>query len=329
MSRTAIALDIGRSAMKMAYRDPNTGAVRHEMIPSLAMPAIRISDEVERLRALKDTVEVDGRNYFVGQTALVQGGERENALSDDWISSPEHTALILAGLKRAGATADSVVVLGLPARLYGPQCGALREIAQKATGLEVKVVPQPMGPFQRHMLDESGMPVSGRSLRDSWASIDVGRFTTDIILMVDGRWKEKAADSCRGVAVAVESLRGAMSARGIDLDYSEAEDALRSGKVRNFNQEVGVVAEATNALKDLEHEVIETAQRLIGAQARKLNGVLLAGGGAQFIATNLRAMWPHAELVKDARYAVAEGMRRMVEGILAAQRRMQTNNTAA
>lgn len=330
MPQLVVALDVGRSATKLSFRTAE-GQVVNDMFPSVAVPAFTISDEIEAIRAQKDTVIVGGREYYVGRTALIQGGEHDNALSDTWTYSPEHMALIKAGLMKAKAPENAVVILGLPARLHREQKDKLRSLVQEETGHTVRVIPQPMGPYQSYILDENGKTVSGRSLRDSYACIDVGRYSTDMILMLDGHWIEQSSDSCRGVIVALEYLRRALSKENIELGYAEGEEALRTKTIRDFGKQRDIREYIDPALTDLQNEVIETALRLIGKRARKIDGVIVAGGGAQFVVPGLKTRWPHTIAADNPRYAVAEGMRRMYEALLRVneQKTLKINNREA
>ncbi len=69
----AIGLDIGHSAVKVAVSD-SKGKRHFLTIPTAVCQAIKISYEAEAERAAKETVKVGSIDYFIGDTALVQGG---------------------------------------------------------------------------------------------------------------------------------------------------------------------------------------------------------------------------------------------------------------
>src|SRR5665647_2718693 len=79
--------------------------VKHDIIfPSVATPAFTISDESEERRAAEETVIVNGRPYFFGRTALVQGGlSGSTGLSENWVGTPEYEALMRGGFKKIRA----------------------------------------------------------------------------------------------------------------------------------------------------------------------------------------------------------------------------------
>jgi plasmid segregation protein ParM len=71
----AIGLDIGHSAVKVALSD-SKGERHHLVVPTAVCQAFRISDEIEAERAAKETVRVGNVDYFIGETAVIQGGQR-------------------------------------------------------------------------------------------------------------------------------------------------------------------------------------------------------------------------------------------------------------
>lgn len=118
----SIGLDVGRSSVKIVANVPGSG--RHQVFfPSAFCPAIKISDSSAMERAALETVLVKGRQYFVGDTAIIQGrDDMIGGLSDNWATQPQHAALLLSGIRRieaaSGKKMDSaLIVIGLPARL--------------------------------------------------------------------------------------------------------------------------------------------------------------------------------------------------------------------
>lgn len=309
----AIGLDIGHSAVKVAVSD-HKGKRHFLTIPTAVCQAIRISDEAEAERAAKETVKVGSVDYFIGDTAIIQGGVNvTSGLSEDWVSTPEHTALMIGCYQKALALAgvkQPKLVLGLPTHLYSRQKDKLRETAVTALGVnDVRVVPQPMGPYFEAMFDEKGVPASAVN-EESWGVVEIGYFTTDFMLMMNGRWVEKASGTCSGARVAAEHLQRILGEKGMTVDLLECEEALRKKQIRNFTAKIDVTNEVNEAVGILTNEVIDTATRLMEPYARKLDGVIVAGGGADFMFEKIRERWPHARCPQAPRLSVAEGMRR-------------------
>lgn len=308
-----IGLDIGHSAVKIVG---NNGL--KIIFPSIAVPAVRISEEREAARAALETVSVKGRDYFFGKTAEIQYGTSvASGLNEDWINTNEHTALIMGAMKKieqAGINpqSDLFLVLGLPTRVHSAQKERLRQIvAEVVPNATIKVLPQPWGPFQKIMADINGLPSQKHSiLEEEWGVIEIGYYTTDILLIRQSRYIEKASESCAGVRVAAEHLSRLLSDKGYKADLIECEKALRNKFIMQFGEKIDVTEEVAKSIEIVVSEVVDTADRLLAPYVHKINGVVIAGGGAPLVFDTLKKRWPHAVMDEDSRFSVAEGFRR-------------------
>lgn len=313
--QNAIGYDIGHSTVKISLV---SGGLKHNIIfPSVATPAFSISDENEERRAAEETVMVNGRPYFFGKTALVQGGlSGATGLSENWIGTPEYEALMRGGLKKIRAAGidpdDCVIVMGLPTSLHARQKNALKNLASECTKGRIMVMPQSLAPYHGIMLDENGNPSTKHSMEfEAWAVVEVGYFTTDIMLMQSGgTWVEKAAGSSRGVALAADALMRAMGEQNVTVDLIEAELALQTKIIKDFGRNLDVTKEADLAISSIVADVLDTSKKLIEPHVRKLDGVIIAGGGAPLVFDEIRSKWPNAVMAENHRFSVAEGMRR-------------------
>ncbi len=158
--------------------------------------------------------------------------------------------------------------------------------------------------------------------------MEVGHFSTDFMLSMGGRWIEKASGSCAGMRVAVDSIQRLLLADGINADTLECQEILRTKKYNNFGRVVDASTYVRQAARVLVDEVVGNAERLIAEHARRLTGVIVAGGGADFIIEELQERWSHAQIMKDPRMSVAEGFCRLGLGISIA-RSMDTTSVVA
>ncbi|MFY9327778.1 MAG: ParM/StbA family protein [Georgfuchsia sp.] len=312
-----IGLDIGHSTVKIAARTEHGAPIRL-IFPSLVCRAFDISDEMEQRRAALETIELNNCRYFFGDTAKAQGGKSATmGLSEDWVRTQEHFVLLLGAIKKLSGrgvnVAKPVLVLGLPTHLYSRQKQELVAIVKEHLDVaELFVVPQPMGPYQCLILDENGELNKARNMTlESWGVVEVGHFTTDFMLVQNGRWIEKASGTCSGVSVAADQLVRLLEAQRLTISLIEAEEALATGKIRNFGQVMDVSAEVAKAADMVVAEVVDTASRLMDGYARNMDGVIIAGGGANLVFDRIVKKWPHAIQASDPRYSVAEGMRRL------------------
>lgn len=314
--QTIIGLDVGHSAVKASVF--SGGKVSHVFIPSVVCPAITITDEVEARRAEKETVAVvpgPSGSFFFGETAIAQGGGI-GGLSDNWIATREHQALMMGAIKKirdeVGFDDAPDLIMGLPARLFYSQKDELERLAHAhipEVG-SIKIISQAAAPLYCIMLDDKGYPTR-ESSSESWGVVEVGHYTSDFMMTWRGRWAESGSDGCSGVRVAAEHVKRVMAEHRIPVSLAEAEEILQTKQVRMYGQLQDVSELVNEAVNIIVAEVVDTANRLMESRARQLDGVLVAGGGAPLVFDKLKAQWPHAVMVDNHRYAVAEGMRRL------------------
>ena len=325
-NRTCIGFDVGRSAVKLVAVHGSKQKIEKTEVtyPSAFSPAVRITDDREAARAATETVSVDGQNYFVGETAVLQGRDDLIAgLSDDWAFTKQHAALFLSGLKKLEAegvpgVATAVIVAGLPARLYAHQKASYAaELSKHAGQAEIKVVPQPLGPYYTMMLSKDGTQSKDfKGDDDSWGIIEVGQYTTDFALVEQGRTIENAFGSCDGMRIAAEALiKLVLERHNINITLSEATDAMANPRIKNYGKVIDVSNEIQVAVAPLSQTIMDKANQLFGDRIRKMDGIRIAGGGAPLVSGALANKWPNTSVSENSRYAVAEGFCRFALGL--------------
>jgi|APCry1669189000_1035189.scaffolds.fasta_scaffold30551_2 plasmid segregation protein ParM len=311
--QTAIGFDVGRSSVKIVAARGNT---REELLfPSAVCPAFTINDDKGAARAAAETVFVGGKYFFIGETALLQGGDDlSGGLRDDWVYSEQHSALFLGGLNRLKATGmagieSALIVVGLPGALYASQKAGLRhELGRLVPRAEIRVMPQPMGPYQELLFAPDGQESHAVNADDdSYAVIEVGQYTTDFALLLHGHTIENAFGSCDGMRIAAEHLQRSLRQSQIAVSMAEATDLLRTKTLKNFGARIDVSEQVFRAVEPLATQIVDKANQLIGKSARSLDGILVAGGGAPLVLETLQKAWPHARLSQNSRFSVAEG----------------------
>lgn len=321
MHANVVGLDLGHSAVKLTFDTP--AGVRRLQFPALACAALPVRDPAEAALAARETVRVNGRDYFVGETAAVQGkAVLATGLTGEWIASDAHAALMAQARRlvdQAAGAGPKVWVLGLPVAQYQSAQATLRQVAAAQLGAceALVILPQPLGGYYAHLLDRRGWPQPGRAMtRESWAVIDVGYYSTDIVLLQRGRWVEAASGGCAGVRLAVEFLQRQLEGQGIVLDLIDTEAALCSGQLRHYGQLLDLRAPITAAGALVADKVSDLAGQLLASYVQGLDGVLIVGGGAELVHPALQAQWPHVRLLVDPhpdpahrgpRYSVSEG----------------------
>lgn len=313
-----IGLDIGHSAVKVA------AGGEHIIFPTAAAPAVNLAINADEARA--DTAMVNGKSYFIGQTALIHtNGALLEGLRDDWITTEEHLALMVAGWQRglsAIADTDAILVLGLPSRLHLTQKKDLADLAVKHLGIDknnIRVIPQALGAYMASVLDERGEPVEGRDVtHEKWGVIDVGYYTADYGIVQAGVWAAAGARSSGGANLIATDLRDRISGdHGVGLSLREADKVLQTRSAKLYGQVKKLDEMVDEACSNYAKGIMDHAIRVFGDQLPTLDGILLAGGAAEVIHPHLKKAWPHSRTAPTPRFTVAEGMRRY--GLLTSQ----------
>lgn len=315
--RTCVGLDIGRSSVKVVAR---SDAGRAQLLfPSSVCPSIPLTDEREAARATSDTVRLNGSSFFFGETAQLQGGDDlAGGLRDDWVFTPNHAVLFKGALWRlklmnVPGLDSALIVLGLPAQLYASQKRELTESMKPyaPATTEIRVSSQPLGPYQQLLFTADGSETGEFSADDtSWGVIEIGQYTTDYALLLEGRVIENAFGSTDGMSICATRLQKTLQDRGISITLVEATQCLESQRLKQFGKWIDLTAEVDSAIQPLATRVVDKANHLIGRHARALDGILVAGGGAPLLMPALRRAWPHVQLLENPRFAVAEGFHR-------------------
>lgn len=307
-----VGLDVGRSGVKVAFNFMNE--VKCHFIPSVVMPAKTISFDTNKKQTADNTVVVDGREYFVGETAIEQGANITVGLNNNWLDGIEHKALLLRSkrLLNSYGINPKLIVAGLPVETFESHAEQLFEQVSEIFACNVQPVPQPWGVFQDYLLNDEGSlkRTSISATREKFAVIDVGHYTTDILLMSNLNWIQESSGSTVGMSKAVSELKNRLSAMGISATAIECQSIIRDKQIKEYGtwRDVSDVVEASiPATVDV---VVQETRNLLETQARTIDHILVAGGGASCVIDKFKAMWPQTSCIDDPRYSVVRGMRK-------------------
>jgi len=322
--RTCIGFDIGRSAVKIIAGSILTPSVTIEF-PSGFSVSSQISDAASASRAALETVKVAGEDYFVGETALFHGGvDLNSGFNDGWSNTTCHAALFLSGLRRlrdAGVSEidESIIVVGLPARLQQSQSKSYRSvISNYLPRATIKVVPQPMGPYFSMLFDRYGGSDCAVD-ESSWGFVEVGQFTTDFALLMNGRSVERSLDSCDGMRVAAESLQKLIiNSYRLNVSLAQASSLLANPSLKSYGSLIDVSELVKQSVAPLARMIADKAGQIFGDHINTLSGVRIAGGGASLVRDAIAQKWsftPTGQKISESfvsvlptpKFAVADG----------------------
>lgn len=315
--KTFIAVDLGRSAVKLVAYDGTNDKRETLLYPSAVIPAKPLSDEGARARATSETVTVNSKSYFFGDTAIRQGhDDLLGGLRDDWFVTDHHRALFLGGLRKlteAGVpdVDSALIVVGLPSTMYAAHKAQLAKVLSALVPqANIKVMPQALGPYFALAFDEKGQETAKIDADGMYGTIEVGQYTTDYALVIEGDPIDDAYGSCSGMSKVAASLQRILQQKDYTVSLSEATQALATKEIKNFGKIVDVRADVATAVEPLAEEIYMKSREVFGSYLRKLDKIVLAGGGAGLVAPRLSSEWGTLELVPNERFAVAEGFLR-------------------
>lgn len=327
MNHLSIAIDGGHSMFKIRASSLLAPEQRISFqIPTVVIPAFNISNEETRVKSENDRVELNGRHYFIGETAVRQGNaDVFTGQNKNWILTSEHDAMILGSWQKVmDATKSQAtrihLVMGLPAKYFNSQKVALQErvysllrprLLQGQT-LKVFIQSQADAPLQYLAINKSGRLNSDRNLdQESWGVIEIGHFTTDFALSESGSMIERASVSSPGMYMVYEAVSTALVMENMPTAVTVIDKIVRQ-KTLNWN---GVSKDMSTMVKTatsgFEALVLDHADRIFGQQAGLLNGILVGGGGAELIFASIKVKFPSAILGEDPRMMVVEGFCRL------------------
>ncbi|MBF4453911.1 ParM/StbA family protein (plasmid) [Acinetobacter sp. SK-43] len=307
-----VGLDVGRSGVKIAFLFNNQ--VKTHFIPSVVSPARKLTYDANPKVTRENTIEVDGEEFFIGETAIEQGASQTVGLVSNWLEGVEHKALLIRSktyLKSYGVV-PKMIVAGLPVNTFESSSELLFKQVKSVFNCAVLPVPQPWGVFQDCLLNDEGRykPNGTSAAMKKFAVIDVGHFTTDILLMNNFQWIQESSGSSVGMYKAVSELQNKLNAQGTSTTLIECQEIMRTGKLKEFGETRDVSDLVKQSVPMTVSTVVQDVKNYIGNQARTIDHIIIAGGGSESVYNELKQIWRQCELAENARFSVAIGMRK-------------------
>lgn len=264
--------------------------------------------------ARERVVQVDEVPYFVGEAALRHARAVVQPRDRDWLDSPAYRILWHAALESVLLPGTSpTIVTGLPVSFYHDR-ERLQQVVgsvlaeRHSTAQHVQVVPQPFGSFFDALFDAQGQLVDETRALAHTGLIDIGYFTTDVVEVQELEYVQKGSGSLGvGVATMLDTLRGLLTQRfGCVVSASEAEQVLRSQRLRRTGQDHDVTAECAMAVRDAAQAILTFVRQLWGT-GDQLDHLLLTGGGGLIVQALLTEHMPRLQLAPTPVVANARG----------------------
>lgn len=299
-----------------------------EIFPTVVRNWTPIANEETARKALADTVVVNGKKFFVGVTAQRQGqADNFSGQSRNWIDTEQHDALLVSAWDRASsvlakngmADPDRIsLVLGLPASYYTEQRETLRtransllqRLVKPHQELQIYVESQSRAPLLCVVFDPNGIETGRAGEDESWGVVEIGQFTTDFTLHDRGQEVDSAASSARGAQMVYDRIAAAFKQKSFVADFDTISTAIQSRKIKVYGQETDVSEMIAPAVHEFTNYILDEVATRFGEKAQRMDGIIVAGGGAYIVGQEIRAKYPNAVIPTHPRFAVAEGYAR-------------------
>ena len=309
MEKQVIGIDIGYGYTKA------TNGAKTVVFPSVIGDSTTADFDNELIKAGRGhTLEINGQAFFYGERAQKHSRNamalfaRERTEQSDLMRT-----LFDAAMVELGTVGRVAVCTGLPVdwfqdrealekTLIGEHTFSVDGIERHVYVTRVVVVPQPFGSFFDLILDQDGKLINASYARGKVGIADIGTFTADLALSDGLEYIQKGSGSkTTAMSTVWRSVRDGIKARyGLEYELHQVDHILRNGQtVTIHGQDRDISDLVAPAIDGLSQQVIGLMRDRWG-KATDFKLVILTGGGAGWIADQVKAVYPHARLVDNA-----------------------------
>ena len=319
----AAGIDAGRSAVKAVACSMTDDELCSIVFPNYCILKPAISDPKTLDAVAPDTVVIGETTYLVGRSAETLGDPSSVpvGMDDEWFMSPQHAAMIVAALNKFEAVnplfTPSTVMLtvGLPVSLAISQHSAKRYIDTLSAHLAKAGMPkvtkaiqsQARGPLYDLSFGDNGVPLEQPILEGNWAVIEVGHYSTDCIVIRDGLTLDKEHVSLPGMRSATSHISDELRKQSIMATVQQLNSVIERGSYKLRGAMIDMTAQRDIAVRKLAAELAMGLAPLLRPHLDNLDGVILAGGGAELLQQYLVSALPPISVPVTPRFSVARG----------------------
>ncbi len=254
-------------------------------------------------------LEVDGKQYYIGDMAEKQSSVREFTLDQNTLLENSAKILTLTALSLFSNQShrEFSLVTGLPIRYFKQFRSRYQEMLEgrhavrifehgKADEREieihkVRVLPQPFGSVFNLMMNNHGRIVDKEVARQKFGVIDIGFRTTDYTITDRLRYIERGSRTTdTGISKAFSLIsRKIQEQSGVNVELYRLFDPVTKGSIRIRGKEYGLAELRDEVMRQLATAIISDMERL-WIEDWDLEFILLSGGGSADMAPLLEKM---------------------------------------
>ena len=294
--------------------------------PSVIGTAEDISFATDLIRGEEEkAIKYRDWQFFYGEQAVLQSRIQSAIFDRSRVHDHTYKMLFVAALVEMAKSVPDAgrinVVTGLPVDFFGDRPdviksleGVYRVTADRVIRVAVEsvfVAPQPFGSLFREVLNEQGKIANSDVEKGRVGIIDVGTFTTDLIVSDELRYVQRLSGSIRiGWSKVINHVQQALGdLYRLELMPHEVDQALQAQEVRVRGEPVSLEPLIEPAIAEIQAAIIARARDLWGEGVR-LDTILVSGGGGPHLYEAIHDVYPHARLLDNAFWANAEGLYR-------------------
>lgn len=280
------------------------------------MPVSRVDD----LR-----MAIDGQIHYIGNLAIRHSRLAYRGLSPTRAEGNEFSVLFLAGLSLFchQPLNSFAVVTGLPPgrmhladdlirrvrgehRVSRPAAHGAEEVTIRVE--RVAVVPQPLGAYWSQVLDPRGkVKEDTPALAGRTGILDIGFRTSDLVTVTGGEYvPEQSRTIPTGLAAAYDEIAARLFAEhGVEREPYALDEAVIRGEIGVAGRRIAITDLRERALAQLATKLL--VELNAAWQIAEYDFLLIAGGGAHFLAPYLLPHLPQAAVAPDPGTANSRG----------------------
>ncbi len=305
----ALGLDIGYSAVKAAWGDPESLTPATLALPSIAGPRSNASLSLTGTTFDKGAeVWIDGEPWLAGiEFHEINAAARE--LHHDYPSTKQYRALALAAIDAPGVTEIDSLVTGLPVvhyqdeakRAYLETLLSGQHVIRPGRVVNVKkvtVIPQPAGTF----MDMASRPAHEGLLNNATVLVvDPGYFSVDWVIVREGVLsRHLSGSSMNAVSTILEHVdNGLRNDKKGHPGVDALERSLRHGgrTIHMYGAPVDLSPYLDRAAAELAKPVLTAINSMLRHHHSTIDVIIMTGGGSGMFLRHFAAEYPRSMVI--------------------------------
>lgn len=320
-----LATDIGYSNLNIAYGNANLDTPLLRMIPATATPSSLITRSLTQFRKIDESffsVDIHGEKWSVGIPAnKIQNFTRQ--LHGEFTGTNEWLSMLKASLVASGVDTIELLILGLPTEQFYDKkrkdiitnLAIGKHVINSLMTKEVKnvlILPQPAGAWM-DLISSSEVEYVSKLQKGKILVIDPGYFSVDSALFSGGEFFNKSSTSSLwAVSRILEEVDEKIAVNhGGNAGVEKLEIAIKNKDktVMVHGTEVEIDSLVNDASKHISELALSEILKSLRSEARNIDIILLAGGGANFYKETVDKFFPNSQVVvaEDHVNSIAKG----------------------